>query len=661
MTITESDTAVGGGSSRGSGMTRPVCGVALVGLVFCCCEKHDSDRQQGTSVGESRLRLLPDTVDVDEKRPKLRIRGEFPDDTSVRQGGTLEIAFLPDGHTNPVPEVIWDVAPGEDDLIPRIVEEHPLEATALRTLEFHVDVPEGALGLYDIRLTCKDAAGRGVEDYTMDRFLSVIDIQFVTRGEKNQVVPLPEGFRNCIPRPVVTAKAGNASLSSSGVVTLNISGTVTDETSDVVWDAQEQVQELYVVVGNEVVETIRLSNALQSADLSTYPSTTYPDRPWKPYKFRADFSTTVTFEVGGAGPHPVVLETSANAAGNTNTGYVTVIIGDRGVKRYSAMLNLVIDPAEPGQVAFYLGDREPKDGDEVLTETATANEFRGMIELGASQGDVTALVQNFGGLTGEIDDMLVLFTLLSPDGRVTSVEAPMIETPDNDGRFTYDDVRIVSGDGRSLVGKYYISDTVNLVLAPDHMDKVTFGFRDNPELFDEIELAATPPGSKVFTGDDRYARVRAAIEQFAGLSAEIDTMDVLFEFTYPDDLKAVRRLTLTETLAESRRFKHREMRTERLTLDSVEGEEGRDPGTFLPVMVRVRGTEQFLDAHGKTFDVMQQAYEVAPFDSADGEYHYAVDPNGKPVVFVPAATAVGAGSVMFASPFVSTIPDHRFR
>ncbi|MHC4249013.1 MAG: Calx-beta domain-containing protein, partial [Planctomycetota bacterium] len=56
----------------------------------------------------------------------------------------------------------------------RVVEENPFLATVYRTIEVELDVPDDALGLYDIKVTCKNAAGEGVDRYAMGNVLDVL-------------------------------------------------------------------------------------------------------------------------------------------------------------------------------------------------------------------------------------------------------------------------------------------------------------------------------------------------------------------------------------------------------------------------------------------------------------------------------------------------------
>ena len=90
----------------------------------------------------------------------------FPKDPS-----DLEITIAPsDGNDpdRPVPEVRWDA--GHE---PRVVERDPINAGLWRSIEVELNVPDDALGLYDITVTCADC-DEGVSGYTMDKVLNVV-------------------------------------------------------------------------------------------------------------------------------------------------------------------------------------------------------------------------------------------------------------------------------------------------------------------------------------------------------------------------------------------------------------------------------------------------------------------------------------------------------
>jgi len=107
------------------------------------------------------LALSPNTVSPGRKAV-LMITGGFP------KGVTPTVSLSP-SNGNPCTAGIT-VEPGA-----AVVERLP-NANRMRSIVFVADIPQNALGLYDVTVTCKGSAWEGVDGYVMDHTLLVSDV-----------------------------------------------------------------------------------------------------------------------------------------------------------------------------------------------------------------------------------------------------------------------------------------------------------------------------------------------------------------------------------------------------------------------------------------------------------------------------------------------------
>ncbi|MFH0939660.1 MAG: HYR domain-containing protein [Planctomycetota bacterium] len=462
--------------------------------------------------------------------------------------------------------------------------------------------------------------------------VNVIKIEFVTKNSDGEMTPLSEFFANCTPIPTISANVTNTNF-SNGTVTLLISGIVKDALSDVVEDAENQVNSVDVLLDDgTVLKTIALQNSTQ------------PELPWKPYKFEASYSTIVSFYASAPGSYAITLKTSPNAAGLTGTATVkTIIEGDD--TRFAATMNLVLPdnfrPDVMNSIVFYLGDRAPQVDDPVLIETAVGtSEFQGSLGWAA----ITATVKNFTGLTTNTDVMTVEYTLISPDGSTSKLEVPMNETAAISNRFTYSRVAFLMGPNKAIIGKDHVADAISITLVGDfalnQADTISFGTGDGMALVEQVQLLETTATSQIFTGSVTSGSVQVIVQQFAGLTSDPDAMTVEIQFSYLDGAKTARVIMLNETGAETNTFVYKETQT---SFVGFEGDAGTLSRNFLPVMLRVTAqTGLFANKRFFTATVFGKKYEMKKVDVGDGTgiTYYAKDANDEIAIFVPTATAM---------------------
>jgi hypothetical protein len=140
-------------------------------------------------------------------------------------------------------------------------------------------------------------------------------LQFVTRGQDGSILPQEFTF-DSVPCPRIVATIDDFNLADDGSVSVLVSGSVTDEASDIVADPAQQLQNIEVRLEDATLATLSLSN------------TGEPELPWRPYRFRATFSTRVDFTPDGLGSVRLNLTSSQNVAGcsATATFYVNTIV-----------------------------------------------------------------------------------------------------------------------------------------------------------------------------------------------------------------------------------------------------------------------------------------------------------------------------------------------
>ncbi|MBN1460579.1 MAG: hypothetical protein JXA57_13680, partial [Armatimonadetes bacterium] len=457
-----------------------------------------------------------------------------------------------------------------------------------------------------------------------------VDIEFITTSG-DQSVELPTPFENCVSLPVISASASQAHL-QDGVVTFNVAGTVTDATSDIVADPGKKVQTINVLTDSGAICTLSLSNVAS------------PEMPWKPYKFLANYQTSVSLEVEGPGTYPVTLETSPNVAGNT--GHAQVAVRIEGDQVYSTCFNLVVqgnfDSDKPDQIAFFKGDRASATTDPVLTETGNDSlVFEGSTDLGL----LTAVIEDVSGLTEAIDTMLVRFLLVSPDGAVSNLEATLVETGAQTGVFRCDNVRVLKGTNRAVIGRHELSNELNLAfdnLSSEEANTLTFYFGRGATAYESASLAETGVNTRVFSGALNGANLEVSFDAFTGWTDSVDTSQVTMTFTYPDGMVCRRGLFLAETGPNTKRLRSNEFP---LSLGSIDDDPGGDAGTFLPVLIRISGPDLVLANPTNTVQMFGAYFKTARLQVEGQPSYYPVDDSGNAVIFAPSANAQSAVNV----------------
>ncbi len=162
-----------------------------------------------------------------------------------------------------------------------------------------------------------DSDGDGPAESLSDAVrATIVDIQFVTKGEENEIIPQEFSF-NSAPCPIIDATVNSATFTTNGTVALNLSGIVTDEASDLVDEPGKQLQALELLANGQFAGTINLIN------------TASPELPWKPYKFKASFSTQVNLPTNGPGEYRLALITSENVAGCASSLDYLILVAPR--------------------------------------------------------------------------------------------------------------------------------------------------------------------------------------------------------------------------------------------------------------------------------------------------------------------------------------------
>lgn len=196
-----------------------------------------------------------------------------------------------------------------------------------------------------------DPLGGNGPDIELKDTVKLLPLEYMTKGENNEMIPV-DFFANGTTAPVIEASLSNLSVSPTGQVNLTISGTVRDSTSDLIDLPSKQIDSLNILVpGGQ--QTIGLQN-----------SEVAPELPWKPYKWKAQLSENVSFQVAGPGTYTVTLVTEKNAGGLAASSSAVVEVRQQ-------KLTIEMPPDSPTTVDTLRVYSETSSGgaEELMTET----------------------------------------------------------------------------------------------------------------------------------------------------------------------------------------------------------------------------------------------------------------------------------------------------
>lgn len=198
------------------------------------------------------------------------------------------------------------IAQGGDFVIPSEYSPEQLGLTdSRRTVIWYVEGIQTSRDLADQKITIEvDPDGSGPDKYGRDAVrLTVIDMQFITRGSNGELVGQQYTF-NSVPTPELRVVVQNCQMDNNGLVTLDLTGSVRDFASGLVPDSSQQLQQITISPQNQETYVIDLQNSAHS------------EPPWQPYRFEATFSASVRLQTNNnSGEYWVSISTGENPAG----------------------------------------------------------------------------------------------------------------------------------------------------------------------------------------------------------------------------------------------------------------------------------------------------------------------------------------------------------
>jgi len=484
---------------------------------------------------------------------------------------------------------------------------------------YHVDVTCGAVKGYGDSLSMANNSGAPSGAHRMKEALAVMGLQFVTKGDYDSLVPQTFTF-NGTPKPSISGQITSSSLAADGTLTLTLAGTVNDVASDLVDVPEKQLSSLTISSGPIALASVTLVNA------------GVPEMPWKPYRFKAVFSNTISIPVVSYGTHTVRAETSLNVAGEKAIAEIPVqVVPKRRLRSYNIQVPGVWSSTVVDAVSFYVGAQRAVTTADRLTETGVNTQiFLGTLPWASVQVAPIA----FNGLTAAIDQMNVTMRFAYAGGSAIEVIRTFAETGATTGHFVYSES--IPLNGPELGGSMTL--VCPTAFNASMIDTVQVHMGELADAGSSYPLNETALGSKVFNGDCPWGDTTIDLSVAATLTNAVDTLVITSKFTDPESILRTVGGSFTETGAMTGTFVIGLGPIQRDAIVPSDFSSG-GTGTFLPSIVRLAlpaGTYTESQLAVRAFD---RKWKLLNINFGDGPFAYVVDDQYKPVVFLPSKNA----------------------
>ncbi len=264
-------------------------------------------------------------------------------------------------------------------------------------------------------------------------------------------------------------------------------------------------------------------------------------------------------------------------------------------------------PGTADTIRFFLGDRDPEDGDPAFSENP--GEEDSLVFHGTYWGEPARItVTNFAGLTAAVDTLTAQVAVSPGAGNETSWQENLTETGAETNLFRVASVVEGGWNGgeRAITAHYRV--VIGQDFDPDAPDTVRFYIGEAEPPGGGTELAETGNGTKEFTATlADGAVVGVKVIQFAGLTPNVDDAVIRLTLTEPVHIPHAFEESYTETGAQTQTFNYTEPGDPDPPVSSPcvasVMNVNRKHGTFSqPMSVRVQGLSRTDGASGRLFD-----------------------------------------------------------